>query len=60
VTHAGFISLEQWVSWATEHISGKVGKLPKVSFLIVYIIILLHFRRNKFYGGNILVSVFPF
>jgi hypothetical protein len=32
VTHAGFISLEQWVSWATEHISGKVGKLPKVHF----------------------------
>jgi Ca2+-binding EF-hand superfamily protein len=28
-TKNGYISLEQWVKWATTHITGKVGQLPK-------------------------------
>ena len=30
ISNTGYISLEQWVTWATEHIAAKASSLTKV------------------------------
>lgn len=30
ISNTGYISLEQWVTWATEHIAAKANSLTKV------------------------------
>ena len=31
IGHDGYVSLEQWITWASDHILSKESKLTKVS-----------------------------